>query len=217
MPARQGRGGGRAGPALQRAESLLLFQPHPNLHYLPLGGRGHTREGMISPGGGGECTVFLKRSGAPRGPGSCGCRQSRVMPFWELLLGRELGGRRDPPHPLFWWVCAGMPRFSKHLSDRHFLNMYSDGEIRNPASGFEGSQPSWQPWGSGWAGPHPCCSAETSAPPPGPALDTILLVPRVPRSQSLRPGLEEKKKTMSYPRPLPLHPPPRLSPGDPNG
>lgn len=51
MPARQGRGGGRAGPALQRAESLLLFEPHPNLHYLPLGGRGHTREGMISPRG----------------------------------------------------------------------------------------------------------------------------------------------------------------------
>lgn len=68
--ARQGRGGGGAGPASQRAESLLLFEPHPSLHYLPVGGRSLARAGTISPRG-----LFLKLSGAPRGPESWGAER----------------------------------------------------------------------------------------------------------------------------------------------
>lgn len=67
--------------------------------------------------------------------------------------------------------------------------MYSDAVIRNPASGLAGSRPPWQPRGSGWAvlprAPPRLCLAETSVPPPEPALETILLIPRVPRFQSL--------------------------------
>lgn len=78
-------------------------------------------------------------------------QKPRVMPFLQRLLDRNLGEARFLlPFTLFVLVCAGMPCFSKCLSDWHFLNMYSDGLIRSQASGFAGSRPdgslgAWHP------------------------------------------------------------------------
>lgn len=49
----------------------------------------------------------------------------------ESVEPRTCGKKGLPPFTSFGLVCAGMPRFSKCLSDRHFLNMYSDGLISN--------------------------------------------------------------------------------------
>lgn len=121
-------------PALLRAESLLLFESHPSLHLPTLG-----KEGPYQ----GRCVFhrgpFLKEAG---GTSKLWLQKARVMPFLQRLLDPNLGEARFlPPFTLFVLVCAGMPRFSKCLSDWHFLNMYSDGLIRSQASGFAGSRP----------------------------------------------------------------------------
>lgn len=105
-------------------------------------------------------------------------------------------GRFLPCFTLFVLVCVGTTGFSKCQRDWHFPNMYSDGVIRTQASGITEFAPRWQPEGS--AGPgNASCSRETSAPPSGPALETVLSIPRVPMFQFLllRLGKERRGDT----------------------
>lgn len=108
------------------------------------------------------------------------------MPFPQRLSGPELGGwgRRVPPAPCtpFGWVCAGMPRFPKCRSEWHFLTVHSEG-LRNQRLGYA-------------APPSLGCNLSASLPA---ALETVLLIPMVPRPQFLLLG-QGGQKTMRHPR-----------------
>lgn len=159
MPARQGKGGVGAGPALLQAESLLLFESHPNLHLPTLGREGPYQGRCIFPQG---TIPKTKRDLKPVGAESRGDALS-AAPLGPGNLGEA---RIPPPFTLLVLVCAGMPGFSKCQSDWHFLNMNSDVVIRNQASGFAGSRTAGSP-GARLGRRPPCARVKPPHLPPG--------------------------------------------------
>ena len=113
-----------------------------------------------------------------------------------------------------------MPRFSKCLSDRHFLNIQRWRD-KKPSVWLRGFVALLAAPGLGQGRPAtPVVRLKPQHHLPGPALETLDSAhsqgPQVP---IFTPGAGKKKKTMRHPPlpSLPLHPSPRHNPGDPKG